>query len=533
MKLLSILLLIVQQSIMAHECIHSKIAAQMKIQKSELDEQDLENKRNLQNTNFRQITITADYSQMTTSATVTTAITDIIEKDVLTFYRSLMQVNGPTSIPKLQSNVCSTFAIIPVQYQTSTTTTDLLIFVTTVSDTENYLAYATACKVDSTTGRPIVGVIGINTNYLLWTNIAIEKLKVTLKHEIMHILIMSPDLMASFKSGSALKKVTVATKTGTFSNQSKVVSPLVVSLGKTHFNCTTFDGVLLENEGGSGSASTHWEKIILGNEMMTAQLNGNFVLSKFTLSLMQDSGWYLVDFTMAEELNWGKNKGCSFYDFTCNTKFEEFCTPTTGSSINTQNMCSTDYKSKMNCLSTSFSDNCFISEYVTGYNCFNNFTLTPTSPNEYGGALSRCFVTTNNNNVQKPGCYASNCVNGAIAIKVNGQTLTCTSTGQTLSFASVTITCPNPVDFCAQFSNKCSNDCSGVGTCAFGGCSCAFFYSGSDCNTPLTCSKSSSVCSLQGVTVPTNTAANPTPSSIGIFKLASMFLLSLVLNILN
>ena len=51
-------------------------------------------------------------------------------------------------------------------------------------------------------------------------------------------------------------------------------------------------GVELENDGGSGSAGSHWERVALYDEYMTAQLMPEMKVSKFTLSLLQDSGWY-------------------------------------------------------------------------------------------------------------------------------------------------------------------------------------------------------------------------------------------------
>lgn len=49
-------------------------------------------------------------------------------------------------------------------------------------------------------------------------------------------------------------------------------------------------------------------------------------MSQFTLSLLYDTGWYDVDFTKAETIIWGKNKGCDFLDNGCNstTDYLEF-----------------------------------------------------------------------------------------------------------------------------------------------------------------------------------------------------------------
>ena len=55
----------------------------------------------------------------------------------------------------------------------------------------------------------------------------------------------------------------------------------------------------------------------------------HFVLSKFTLALLQDSGWYQVDYSLAEPFTWGKNQGCGFLNLACKDKIKhsEFCYP--------------------------------------------------------------------------------------------------------------------------------------------------------------------------------------------------------------
>ena len=51
--------------------------------------------------------------------------------------------------------------------------------------------------------------------------------------------------------------------------------------------------------------------------------------SNLTLNLFNSSGWYEVNFSMAENLEWGKNKGCEFVVNKCvinkQKAFSEFC----------------------------------------------------------------------------------------------------------------------------------------------------------------------------------------------------------------
>ena len=48
----------------------------------------------------------------------------------------------------------------------------------------------------------------------------------------------------------------------------------------------------LEDEGTSGSLGSHWERVILENEYMTASgISHDAAISNFTLKLLDDSGW--------------------------------------------------------------------------------------------------------------------------------------------------------------------------------------------------------------------------------------------------
>lgn len=50
-----------------------------------------------------------------------------------------------------------------------------------------------------------------------------------------------------------------------------MVTPRVVEEIRNHFNCSELEGAELEDQGGEGTALTHWEKRILENEAMTGK----------------------------------------------------------------------------------------------------------------------------------------------------------------------------------------------------------------------------------------------------------------------
>lgn len=96
-----------------------------------------------------------------------------------------------------------------------------------------------------------------------------------------------------------------------------MVTPRVVEEVRRHFNCSKLEGAELEDQGGEGTALTHWEKRILENEAMTGTHTQSPVFSRITLALMEDSGWYKPNYSMAQPLTWGKDLGCDFVMKSC------------------------------------------------------------------------------------------------------------------------------------------------------------------------------------------------------------------------
>ena len=68
---------------------------------------------------------------------------------------------------------------------------------------------------------------------------------------------------------------------------------------------------------------------------MTANAILDSRVTEFTLALLEGTGWYQVDYNMAEPFEWGRNQGCPFLDQPCmnsgtiQPNFDEFCTPLT------------------------------------------------------------------------------------------------------------------------------------------------------------------------------------------------------------
>mmetsp|Transcript_39949 Transcript_39949/g.35662 ORF Transcript_39949/g.35662 Transcript_39949/m.35662 type:complete len:96 (-) Transcript_39949:838-1125(-) len=86
---------------------------------------------------------------------------------------------------------------------------------------------------------------------------------------------------------------------------------------REHFGCDTIQGIFMENEGTSGSIGSHFERRIFHHEVMTSNDIDDARISKFTLAFLEGTGWYIVNYSMAEPFYWGKDQGCDFYNGPC------------------------------------------------------------------------------------------------------------------------------------------------------------------------------------------------------------------------
>lgn len=50
---------------------------------------------------------------------------------------------------------------------------------------------------------------------------------------------------------------------------------------------------------------------------MTGEIPEHPKMSSISLHMFKDSGWYDVDFSLDQPLDWGKNMGCNFVNNEC------------------------------------------------------------------------------------------------------------------------------------------------------------------------------------------------------------------------
>ncbi|KAF5195589.1 Leishmanolysin-like peptidase [Thalictrum thalictroides] len=197
---------------------------------------------------------------------------------------------------------------------------DLVLLVTTRPTTGNTLAWAVACERDQW-GRAIAGHVNVAPRHL--TAEAETLLSATLIHEVMHVLGFDPHAFAHFRDERKRRRtqVTVQSLDEKLGRMvTRVVLPRVVMHSRYHYGAFSenFTGLELEDGGGRGTSGSHWEKRLLMNEIMTGSVDTRSVVSKMTLALLEDSGWYQANYSMADRLDWGRNQGTEFVASPCN-----------------------------------------------------------------------------------------------------------------------------------------------------------------------------------------------------------------------
>ena len=171
-----------------------------------------------------------------------------------------------------------------------------------------------------------------------------------------------------------------------------ISTPNVVREVRAHFNCSKLEGAELENQGEDGTYLSHFEKRLFENEAMTGTHTQNPIYSRITLAVMEDTGWYKVNYSLAQPLEWGKNLGCDFAMRSCKDWID--LKRSRGESIHP--FCD---KVKKDPLQTECTDNrdsvalCNLREYEQELDSkFQNFDYIPSVNNEstgfYGGSVA-------------------------------------------------------------------------------------------------------------------------------------------------
>ncbi|KAK9756386.1 hypothetical protein RND81_01G093400 [Saponaria officinalis] len=403
---------------------------------------------------------------------------------------------------------------------------DLVLLVTTRPTTGNTLAWAVACERDQW-GRAIAGHVNVAPRHL--TAEAETLLSATLIHEVMHVLGFDPHAFAHFRDERKRRRTQVIQQS--MDEQlgrtvTRVVLPRVIMHSRYHYRAFSenFTGLELEDGGGRGTSGSHWEKRLLMNEIMTGSVDTRSVVSSMTLALLEDSGWYKVNYSMADHLDWGRNQGSEFVALPCNQwKGAYHCNNTQLSG------CTYNREAEGYCPIVSYTGDLphwaryfpqankggqsSLADYCTYFVAYSDGSCTDTNSarapdrmlGEVRGSSSRCMASTlvrtgfvRGSTTQGNGCYQHRCVNKTLEVAIDGYWKACPIGGGSIQFPGFNgeLVCPAYEELCSSpllpVSGQCPNSCNLNGDCVNGKCHCFLGFNGHDCSTrfcPAKCSQ--------------------------------------------
>ncbi|KAE9588445.1 putative leishmanolysin [Lupinus albus] len=393
---------------------------------------------------------------------------------------------------------------------------DLVLLVTTRPTTGNTLAWAVACERDQW-GRAIAGHVNVSPRHL--TADAETLLSATLIHEVMHVLGFDPHAFAHFRDDRKRRRNQVTEqvmdeKIGRM--VTRVVLPRVIMHSRYHYAAfsVNFTGLELEDGGGRGTSGSHWEKRLMMNEIMTGSVDTRSVVSKMTLALLEDSGWYKANYSMADCLDWGRNQGTEFVTSPCNLwKGAYHCNTTQYSG------CTYNREAEGYCPILIYSGDLpqwaqyfpqankggqsSLADFCTYFVAYSDGSCT--DPNdarqpdrmlgEVRGSNSRCMASSlvrtgfvRGSIAHGNGCYQNRCVNNSLEVAVDGIWKVCPLDGGSVQFPGFNgeLICPAYHELCnadpVAVSGPCPSGCNFNGDCVEGKCYCFLGFHGQDCS---------------------------------------------------
>jgi leishmanolysin len=268
-----------------------------------------------------------------TSEIVTEFETKIVPQIQQTFNQlySTRPLAGILNIPSYLTS-CGADGGVPIPSNFTTidpNDSDLTIFVTMRPISEGVLGWGIACLTEPEYGRPVLAQV--NLNPVIYNNPLNVKLGI-LSHETTHSLGFSSAFFNSFvdSNGQVMSNSQffensqfTAPDGNTYTvSMPYLKTPLLVQKYQEHFGCNTTTAVPLDEYGGPGTAVSHFKKTMFINDLMIPDISwynptDNYVFSEFLLATMQDSGWYIANFTLAGKFLWGYKAGCSFVENRC------------------------------------------------------------------------------------------------------------------------------------------------------------------------------------------------------------------------
>ncbi|ESL09453.1 surface protease GP63, partial [Trypanosoma rangeli SC58] len=219
---------------------------------------------------------------------------------------------------------------------------DFILYVAAGPMADANVAWGVPCSV-TIDGRPVVGALNFGPQHIS----AGRGLARAAAHEIAHALGFSINVFVGRHMVTAVRGIRGKPVAHVLSSRK------TLQMTRKHFNCAAAPGMELEDEGGEGTAQSHWERRNAKDELM-AGVSGIGYYSALTMAAFEDTGYYRANWGMEELMGWGSNSGCEFLEKKCvensTTRYPDmFCTE-----VSTRLHCTSDHLALGVCSLVSF-----------------------------------------------------------------------------------------------------------------------------------------------------------------------------------
>ena len=157
----------------------------------------------------------------------------------------------------------------------------------------------------------------------------------TIQHEFLHALGFS--ITQFQKKPGLVDLLPTVDYDGTTDQVWHFISGLPLKYAQSYFNCPSLSALPLmgENPLGDGSRGSHWETRIMADDVLTYSNMG--IISDLSLSVYEELGFYLGNYSASGCMQWGAARGCAFVKSRCHDRsvhdFSQNLTATPGMTL--------------------------------------------------------------------------------------------------------------------------------------------------------------------------------------------------------
>lgn len=206
---------------------------------------------------------------------------------------------------------------------------DLILYVYMKHNTgclnKGTIAHASYCRVDEYM-RPIAGYVNICP--LSWKFLTSHDVQMNvIIHEVFHVLGFSKQSFVQLQRLYGKNYVAVDRQGIT-----RLRLPSLIQKMQLHFNCNLddFGGPLPSQMPEISSGGLHWHPKLLPGTIMNPEIymQSEVLIDKFTLSVFEDTQWYKVNYSLADDYILGEGLGCNLNELEWTSRISTHGRPT-------------------------------------------------------------------------------------------------------------------------------------------------------------------------------------------------------------